>query len=441
MQERSHTDYGLSKFIGRESNILFVTGYSASGKSTIAKDYCKRYDAIYVELDMIHQDYLSYILDDTSLIFKEMPANSKEFWMGYLKKYNYGIIISYENNKKLITTKAYKDATIPERVINVIKYAKSLNKRFVIEGVQCYLYTEVWPYVINDPVIIMNTSINQSRVSNVKRAGKLDGINDIIWLKRYYHRQRLLLDKFKEKLNKEDSTMTLEAILESYIIPLDGHLNDFDYVSEGFFRDDTKTKTGFGEDRDKALVNTYITGKNKLIPVPSKLWPKGFAALKTGYASEGMIKNGVKVITQYVNTIEKAYEFAKQNEAAYAAAVDNKNNEEKDAIIKKFHNIVGPIIATNRNVNTIFTGPHSEIPESFRKAVVAPFTKYQQIYEEVVELIGGKLAKHNSASTVKKMFKGKKMDREFSKTYLYGEVMLYCKDLWLIVSKYLNTNE
>lgn len=440
MQERSHTDYGLSKFIGRESNILFVTGYSASGKSTIAKDYCKRYDAIYVELDMVHQDYLSYILDDTSLIFKEMPANSKEFWMGYLKKYNYGIIISYENNKKLITTKAYKDATIPERVINVIKYAKSLNKRFVIEGVQCYLYTEVWPYVINDPVIIMNTSINQSRVSNVKRAGKLDGINDIIWLKRYYHRQRLLLDKFKEKLKKEGSAMTLEAILESYIIPLDAHLNDFDYVSEGFFRDD-KTKIGFSEARDKSLVNMYVTGKGKLLPVPSKLWPKGFAALKTGYASEGMIKNGVKVITQYVDTIEKAYEFAKQNEAAYATAVDNQNNEEKDAIIQRFKSIVGPLIATNRNLDSIFTGPHSEIPESFRKAIVAPFTKYQQIYEEVIEIIGGNISKYNTASTVKKMFKGKALKREFGKSYLYYEVMEYCEDLWDIVSRYLNTDE
>ena len=441
MQERSHTDYGLNKFIGRESNILFVTGYSASGKSTIAKEYCKRYDAIYVELDIVHRDYLSYILDDTSLLFKDMPANSKEFWMGYIKKYNYGTIISHQDNKTLLTTKEYKDATIPERVINVIKYAKSLNKRFIIEGVQCYLYTEVWPYVINEPVIIMNTSINQSRISNVKRAKKLDGINDIIWLKRYYDRQKMLLMQFKQKLEKENYNMSLEAILESYIIPLDDSFDVFDYSAEGFFRDDTKTKIGFTADRDKTLVNVYVTGKNKFLTVPSKLWPKGFAALKTGYASEGMLKNGVKVITQYVDTLEKAYEFAKANEYAYATAIDSRNYEEQEAILQRFRTIMAPIIATVRNVDTIFIGPQSEIPESFRRAIVAPFTKYQQIFEEVTQLAGNALAKNNTTSTLKKAFKAKQMSRELSKGDLYGDIATYCHALWVILGKYLNTEE
>ena len=42
MKERSHTNYGFEDFKSGKSKLLFVTGYSASGKSTLAKEIAKK---------------------------------------------------------------------------------------------------------------------------------------------------------------------------------------------------------------------------------------------------------------------------------------------------------------------------------------------------------------------------------------------------------------
>lgn len=309
MKERSHTDYGLEDFESGKKNILFITGYFASGKSSLAREYSKKYNALNIELDLIHSNFLNNACDPEFLEYEKDAKEFKIFWIPFILKNKLGTIIKIGDKSKMVLNGSYSSLSIPARVKLVIDFAKSLNKPCILEGVQCYLYQDLWNEILNYPVIIMDTSILKSRISNDKRAGKLQ-LNNFIYLNRYYSRQVLLLKHFKKELERKYNIM--DKMLESYIIitESDHDIFDADIVEEGIFFDDKKTTPGFDEKmRDTKLVNFYVTGKNKGFSVPSKLWPKGFVkANATGgtYASEGMIKNGPRVIAEYVNAIEKS---------------------------------------------------------------------------------------------------------------------------------------
>ena len=102
MKERAHKNYGLSDFIAGRKNILFITGYSASGKSTIAEDYCKKYKATYIELDVLNADYIAnlHVLKG----FKKELYDIKmiKFWVGFLEKNSLGKLIELAEGKKAI---------------------------------------------------------------------------------------------------------------------------------------------------------------------------------------------------------------------------------------------------------------------------------------------------------------------------------------------------
>ena len=442
MKERSHTNYGFEDFKSGKSKLLFVTGYSASGKSTLAKEIARKYNALYIELDLIHRNLLNGVCNPSSLEYtKDMEGVLKTFWIPFILRNKLGTIIKIDGNSNMVTNSTYDTLTVPERVKLVIEFAISLNRPCVLEGVQCYLYQELWPEILKYPVIIMNTSSLKSRISNDKRANKFQ-INDFMYLNRYYHRQVLLLKQFKSELERKNRTMNMEKVLESYIIASeDDHVLEDSIAQEGIFFDDKKTKTGFTADRDKTLVNTYISGKGLGFTIPSKLWPKGFLeknASGNTYASEGMIKNGVKIITQYINTIEKLYAFTKSNHSKYVEAFNSRNTETMSSIQKQYREIASPLIATNRNAPSIFTGPQKVMPASFAKALVGPFTKYQQIFEEVTSFVAEeRFRKVNQPSLIKKLIK--KPQNTLPANWLYNETFLYCQDLWILVSRYLNT--
>lgn len=136
--------------------------------------------------------------------------------------------------------------------------------------------------------------------------------------------------------------------------------------------------------------------------------------------------------------LKKVYAYAKQNADKYAEAFRSKNSETLSAMQQEYRKIAAPMIATNKNVGSIFTGPQQQIPDSFGKAVVGPFTKYQKIFEEVAIIVGEQRFKRVSQpSMIKQMIK--KPKATMPELGLYNETFAYCMDLWIIVSRYINT--
>jgi deoxyadenosine/deoxycytidine kinase len=433
-QERSHTDYNLDKFINRKSNILFITGYSASGKSTIAEKYANKYKALYIELDIIHSNYLAKACEPTRMGYssEEGITALKEFWVPFTLHYKLGSVITLDNHKFLTLNARYHSMSTPERCKLVIDYAISISSkhRCIIEGVQLYLYKELWSTIMNYPTIIMDTSAFKSRISHGKRAKKLE-ISKFSHLNKYYDRQVLLLRQFKEELDRRNNMY--DKIMESYIID--------DYSSEGlFFNKRPKTiGHGFGDEKDAYAINFYKTGEKAGINIPSKRWAHMFVERATGYntyASSGMIRYGQEIITKYVNELIKLSDFVDQNAARYEEAFETRNEEELDAIIVQFKNKAGYLIATNRNCATTFTGPQELIPDGWGRKLIPTLTKYQQLYEKVGEYVGSKIYfyKYKNGRANQKI-----VTNNLQRHYLYLELLDYCGDLWEILSQYLDT--
>ena len=127
----------LHKFESGESNMLFIIGLPASGKSTIGKILAKKYNANYIESDWIFEPPKGVNVDDFD--------PEKEF-----------------RNK-------YREL-------------KNKNKKYVIEGVLVYwscfkeLVTQgLHPFfkeIQNEPFIILNISILQGLIRGYKRDRK-----------------------------------------------------------------------------------------------------------------------------------------------------------------------------------------------------------------------------------------------------------------------------
>ena len=61
-EEGKFTSYNVKQFVDGKSNILLITGYSGSGKSTIAERFAYKFDMVHIDLDNIDPKY-NYIYE------------------------------------------------------------------------------------------------------------------------------------------------------------------------------------------------------------------------------------------------------------------------------------------------------------------------------------------------------------------------------------------
>lgn len=179
--------WNFDKFKNDKSNILLITGLSGSGKSTLGRQLSKKYNAEYIELDMISdvnkknkhpllQEWMDSISDEELIELKKDP------WYG---------------------------ESVPNFINYCIKYAKAnKNKKFIIEGTQIY---EVYKEQAKQyPLIIKGTSVVKSFIQKVKRDKFTykdflsDGSNVLGWL-----------IKSDSDLNKIRKSLSESAINES----------------------------------------------------------------------------------------------------------------------------------------------------------------------------------------------------------------------------------
>lgn len=169
---RPHSDYNLNKWgNNKDTNILWVTGIAGSGKSTVANDIAKKNNA-----DLINIDLYTF-------------KTSNGFVKGMSKSFNNYIDKKVPNWKEL-QRNAYEVLTKNDRrnmkqaglwfdtFESVLKdYGSEMygKKKVVAEGVQILdetLFYNNKKALRDQPLIIMDTSIEDSILSRVARDNK-----------------------------------------------------------------------------------------------------------------------------------------------------------------------------------------------------------------------------------------------------------------------------
>lgn len=158
---RDDIEYNIDDFKTGKSNVLLITGFSGSGKSTLGKQLSNKYNAEYIEIDLI--DPL------TNFVTKENIDSIKS---GEPIMYEYLLKNKVLFNK--ILSKNISDDEITKLMEGYIKYVLNYanthkNKKFIIEGIQIYDFQWIADLFSSYPVIIKGTSSLVSFIRKVKR--------------------------------------------------------------------------------------------------------------------------------------------------------------------------------------------------------------------------------------------------------------------------------
>ena len=182
--EQKFTSYNINKFTDGSVNLLYLTGFSGSGKSTFAERLSYKYDIVNVTLDNLDPKF-GYVYD------KEF-SEANEIFYEFLDT-------NPELNELLKSSdkKRYRSELFNKFFPFAEKWCKEhTDKKFVLEGVQIYEF----PKEINKnyPIIIMNTSAEESARRKYKRT---TNFNKEITSKENIAK----LNEFKQSLDKEKS--------------------------------------------------------------------------------------------------------------------------------------------------------------------------------------------------------------------------------------------
>jgi len=138
-----------------KNNILYITGLSGSGKSTLAKEIADKYNAEYVELDILE---LSCFRNEK--ISSDYQSKQTELMKEYWNSTDHKSITGYGDPMSVIEMNNFNEW--------MIKNHKSNGKLYVLEG---YQVTHIAPeYLVKNPLIIKGTSSVISTLRRGKRS-------------------------------------------------------------------------------------------------------------------------------------------------------------------------------------------------------------------------------------------------------------------------------
>lgn len=155
---KKDTVKNIDKWKPGPNNILFVTGFSGSGKTSLAEDYEKKYNAHMFELDGIEHGYDSSGMNILERVYKKFPTWKQKF-------------DDYKHKKAGFPDEMYDD--IVDYVIKLCHDDK--DNLYIIEGIQLagpanngsdFRYTK---HVRNQPIVIKGTSMLASSLRAANR--------------------------------------------------------------------------------------------------------------------------------------------------------------------------------------------------------------------------------------------------------------------------------
>jgi len=204
-------EYNVEKF-PKQSNILFITGLSGSGKSSMAAKLAKKYDAVNIEIDLLeHNDIIfdkNTTNDEGNLIIKD-----------YMEKYHHGAHkFKISNNEKAWAKEVER---FLKYCIDIAK--KNKDKIYILEGIQLMDIPDSIDIIKPYPIIVVNTSMIKSMWRAYKReeCGFLEymkSFKSIAGLKEYidwYLSMEKQKNDFKKKL-KESVVIPESPFSEAY---------------------------------------------------------------------------------------------------------------------------------------------------------------------------------------------------------------------------------
>lgn len=246
----------FDKFENGDSNILLITGLTGSGKSTLAKSLCSKYNAEYIELDL-----LEFILK------KNVELNKAgEPYTSF-----------YDKNKKIMDDAMENSSLSNDEITNIndkfLEYVLSWSKKqkpkkCIIEGLQIYDYYAYHKKQIPYPVIIKNTSVIKSFIRKVKReewTGKELIKNGPLTLK-YMNTSDKRIKDLKKMLNESSSNnhSSLFFISNNNMdnVTLNPRIPN-NYFTKNGYEDSTTKRVCFAPSIEKALMALSMNCNNK----------------------------------------------------------------------------------------------------------------------------------------------------------------------------------
>lgn len=280
---KDNLEFNIQKF-GKENNILFITGLSGSGKSTIIKKYAEKYNAENLEFDAI-------------------TSTLKAKYRNKLDKINRSkinpIILEYLDNEDPEGFPNFED---PRFNIECVKFLDWLENRvagdgnlYILEGMQIFLCFNPERF-IGKPMIIMGTSMVKSMYRSAKRYYNKhsDDIKDcfvffIKTLKRSgkYAKNVRQLDELADVIGESyEPVIEKFNVTESYVcFPL---LNSI--ISSKY--DDVKSKEQYKRDVN-AFKQHFLKGISRVDDIDDAKAMKGDLQALTSYL------NGIKYTNNY----------------------------------------------------------------------------------------------------------------------------------------------
>lgn len=180
----------------KNKNILYVTGLSGSGKSTISREYAKKYNAVAYTMDVVHEGRL-----DENEFLKKYADNNKD----YLKM--------VETNWRTVNSITYFHEHFKFMEFMISELHKMKNKLFIIEGIHIYEMYQLGilphDYFDDKPSIIKGTSAFTSFIRRILRAqGGVFKISELLhqakigWGFKYYIEDEKKLSGMRSALNE-----------------------------------------------------------------------------------------------------------------------------------------------------------------------------------------------------------------------------------------------
>ena len=162
--DRDDLNFKVEDFESGKSNVLLVTGFAGSGKTTLASELAEKYDALHFQLDW----FTDFMFGETTM--EELEEQDEIGLIEYIKTNNLEGGQDYDSfeESEIVTM-------IRDYIKFLINWCKKQDDKFIIEGLSLYdIFQKGDDFITSCPMIIKGTSAETAIRRAAKRNAELD---------------------------------------------------------------------------------------------------------------------------------------------------------------------------------------------------------------------------------------------------------------------------